>query len=93
MGGVFVKSAGVSVARGRWCSMWFGVRMAHPRRRTGEPAVRAGLDIGEELGRQRRLNVPIGLLKRLAPDPVPLFLTGRLVLRSPARLLQRTSIL
>jgi hypothetical protein len=33
---------------------------------TGAPAVRAGLDIGEELDRQRRLNVPIGLLKRLA---------------------------
>ncbi len=48
----------------------------HPRRHTREPAVRAGLDIGEELDRQRRLNVPIGLLKRLAPDPVPLFLTG-----------------
>jgi len=42
-----------------------------------ELAERAGLDIGEELDRQGQLNVPIGLLKRLAPDPVPLFLTGR----------------
>ncbi len=31
MGGVFVKSAGVIVARGRWCSMWFGVRVAAGR--------------------------------------------------------------